>query len=331
MKIKISDLDKLVTEVLRTEYTKQQTDLIKEVVLFGELSGRPSHGILRLIKGNYGVFVDGTRGDPEYIHKTKISTLIDSKRNPGMLIGPLAMLEAIKLAKKHDIGIVGTKGSYNSIGSLTYYCEKIARQNLIVIMFAQSMPQTAPFTIKKALFGSNPIAFGVPSDPNPLIFDMSTSSITFGTILKYKADGKRLPPNVAIDKEGHMTTDPQEAIDGATYTFDTSYKGSGLAMMVELLASLWPGGSYEGLHYDTNGWGNLFLVLSPELLSDTKTLQQKTKEFIETLRNSPTRDDKPVRIPGEHTRHVRNENIQKGEIEISDVTFRKIQEQLKKT
>ena len=157
MKIKIKNLEKLILEVLVTEYSPHESELIKDVVLFGELSGRPTHGIIRLLKENYGVFVDGRRGEPEYIHKTKVSTLIDGHDNPGMLIAPLAMQEVIRLAKANDIGIVGTKGSFNSTGSLTYYLEKIAKENLISIIFTQSLPVIAPFNVKKALFGTNPI------------------------------------------------------------------------------------------------------------------------------------------------------------------------------
>ena len=59
MKIKIKNLEKLILEVLVTEYSPHESELIKDVVLFGELSGRPTHGIIRLLKENYGVFVDG--------------------------------------------------------------------------------------------------------------------------------------------------------------------------------------------------------------------------------------------------------------------------------
>src|SRR5947209_7413826 len=135
MKIKISDLENLVTKVLLTEYSEEEANLIKDVVLFGELSGRPSHGILRLLEESYGVFTNSIQGNPEYIRKTKVSTLIDGKGNVGMLVGSLAMEEVIKLGKKNGIGIVGTKGSINTTGSLSYYCEKIAKENLIAIIF----------------------------------------------------------------------------------------------------------------------------------------------------------------------------------------------------
>src|SRR5476651_39979 len=101
MKIKITVLEKFITKVLLTSYSEEEVNLIKEVVLFGELSGRPSHGILRLLKENYGVFTDTIQGKPEYMRKTKVSTLIDGKGNVGMLVGSLAMQEVIKLGKEN--------------------------------------------------------------------------------------------------------------------------------------------------------------------------------------------------------------------------------------
>lgn len=327
MLIKISDLEKLILDTLLLEYPSEQANLIKEVILFGELSGRPTHGILRLLKGNYGAFVDGKRGEPEFINKTKLSTVIDGHNNPGMLIAPLAMQEGIRLAKENGIGIVGTRGSFNSTGSLTYYLEKIVNENLIGIIFTQSIPVIAPFNTKKALFGSNPIGFAIPSNPKPIIFDMSTSAITYGSIMKHKAEGKELPANVAIDAEGNLTTDPIKAAEGATLPFDSSYKGSGLAMIIELLGSLWTGASFEGLHSE-KGWGNLFMVFPPELLSDERSLKRNAEEFINTLRNAPTIDGKQVRIPGENTLQTRNTNLQKGEIEVNGEIIAKIKQQL---
>ena len=212
MKIKIAELDKLVFEILLTKYPPEKANLIKEVVMFGELSGKPSHGLLRLLPKTYGVFTDTITGEPEFINKTKVSTVINGNGNVGMLIGSLAMQEVIRLAKENGIGIVGTRNSVNSTGSLTYYCEKIAKENLIGIIFTKSGPVIAPFTSKKALFGTNPIGFGIPSMPHPIIFDMSTSAITFGSIMNHKLQGKHLPQNVALDKEGNLTTDPEKLL-----------------------------------------------------------------------------------------------------------------------
>lgn len=324
MLIEIPELEKKVKEILLTEYSQEETELLKEVVMFGELSGRPTHGLIRLIKGNYGAFAEEIREKPQSISKTKVSTLIDGNNNVGMLVASLAMKEVIKLTKENGIGIVGTKRSVNSTGSLSYYLEKIAKENLIGIIFTQSPPVIAPFNLKKALFGSNPIGFTIPSYPQPIIFDMSTSAITYGSIMKAKMENKELPENVALDKNGNTTTNPSEAAEGATLPFDNSYKGSGLAMIVELLAAVWNGAGYETLHQE-NGCGNLFLALSPDLLSDTETLKHNAEEFIEVLRGSVTRDGSIVRIPGENTLKIYHENIAKGEIEINDIIWSQLQ------
>jgi len=55
MKIKISELEKLIKDALKNKYDEKETDLITDVVMFGELSGKTSHGIVRLITGNASV------------------------------------------------------------------------------------------------------------------------------------------------------------------------------------------------------------------------------------------------------------------------------------
>ncbi|MBI3980387.1 Ldh family oxidoreductase [Candidatus Microgenomates bacterium] len=328
MLIKIKELKELVKRVLLTEYSEEEALLIEDVLMYGELSGRSSHGLLRLIRGNYGVFVDKTRFTPHFDRKTKVSTLIRGNNNPGMLIGPLAMQEGIKLAKRNSIGIVGTMGSFNSIGPLSYYCEKIGKENLIGIIMASAAPQIAPFNLKQPFFGTNPIAFVIPADPLPVIFDMSTSSMTFGDIVKYKIEVRRLKPHAALDKNGEETTDPEEALKGATLAFDAFYKGSGLAMMVEILAAVWSGGGFASLH-EEKGWGNLFMMMSPELLSDVKTLKSRTHELITHLKNSSTRDGKPVRIPGERSLQTKEENLRRGEIEVNEEIVIELRDSLK--
>jgi len=326
MKIKIAELEEIITKILLTEYSPQEAGLIKDVVMFGELSGKPSHGLLRLLKDNFGVFVTEKRGTPEYIRKTKISCLIDAKGNPGMLAASLAVGEAIKLGKENGIGIVGGKGYINTTGSVSYYMEKIAKEDLIGIAFVQSINSLiAPFGAKKALFGTNPIAFGLPSDPKPFIFDMSTSAIAYGNVMNAKINNKKLPDNVALNKDGNQTTDPADVIEGALLPFGNSHKGSGLAMMVELLGSVWPGGGFAGLHLE-NGCGNLYIAMSPDLLSDVSSFKKRVHELVEKVRSAETRDEAPIRIPGENTFAKRDKSLESGEVEVSDATFKKIQE-----
>ena len=329
MKIKTSELEKLIRTALLEKFDEKEANLITDVILFGELSGKTSHGIVRLIVGNFCVLAEKLTGKPEFIRKSKLSTLIKANNNPGMLVGALGMREVIKLAKENGFGLVGTKGSFSSSGCLSYYLEKIAKENLIAIIMAQSPLSTAPYRGIEPLFGTNPISFGIPANPRPLIFDMGTSAISFGAMLKAKALGQKLPENVAADKEGNVTTNPNKAIEGATLSFDNSYKGSGLAMMVEILAGLWPGADFVGKN-EKGGWGNLFMAFSPDLLIDANEFKEKANLLVETVRNSKTKDGSKVRIPGEKTINTRNQNLKRGEIEVDEKLIEQIKEFIEK-
>ena len=188
---------------------------------------------------------------------------------------------------------------------------------------AESPVSTAPYGGIQPLFGTNPISFGIPANPQPLIFDMATSAISFGALLKAKVVGEQLPKNVAVDKDGNPTTDPNKAIEGATLAFDNSYKGSGLAMMVEILAGLWPGADFVGQN-ESGGWGNLFMAFSPGLLLNDEEFKEKAKKLVETVRNSKTRDGGKVRIPGESTLDTRDNNLRIGVIEVDDKLIEEI-------
>lgn len=325
MRISVTGLDDLILKALRKKYDDEDARLMTEVLLFGELSGKTTHGIVRLLIGNSSVLAQKPKGKPILHQKSRVSTLIDANGNPGMLVGPLATLEAIGLAQRHGIGIVGTKKSFSSSGCLSYYAEKIALKNLIGIIMAHSPPSTAPHGGMEPLFGTNPIGFGIPASPRPFIFDMATSAISFGAILKAATLGHELPKNVVVDSAGNPTTDPKKAMDGATLSFDNSYKGAGLAMMIEILAGILPGADFAGQN-PKGGWGNLFIVFSPTLLGDIELFKQNVYKLIEKVRNSKTKTGTKVRISGENTLDTRDENLKKGEIEIGD----KLYEELKK-
>ena len=323
MKVTISDLENDILRCLRQKYDEESSLQIKDVILFGELSGKTSHGIVRLFIGNSSVMAQLPTGKPEIIRKTKLSSIIEGNLNPGMLVGSIAMTEVIRLAKENGFGIVGTRRTNSSSGCLSYYLEKIANENLIALLMAQSPKSTIAHGGIEPLFGTNPISFGIPANRQPIVFDMATSAISFGAMLKANQLGQKLPDNVAIDNQGNPTTDPSEAMNGATLAFDNSYKGSGLAMMVEIFSGLWPGADFVGKNPE-GAWGNTFMAFSPDLLIEADDFKEKTNILVETIRNSKTKNNYPVRIPGEQTLETRNRNVKNGTIDIEDSLYHEL-------
>lgn len=318
MKIKVSELENQVLKVLgKSGYSVEDAEMIKNVVMFGQMSGKLTHGIVRLFKGDLNLLENNGDEPYEVVEKTQNSAQIIAHHQPGILIGHIAMNKAIELAKKNKIAFVSTLGTLSTSGCLTYYLEQIARNNLIGIVMSQSAPFIAPFNSHEPLFGTNPMGYGFPTNGNPLLFDMATSAITYGDVLIASTTGKELPENIALDKSGNATTNPNEALEGSVLSFDNSYKGSGLAMIVEILAGVLAGSGFIDLHQEKD-WGNLFIAISPELFMSTDEFKSRMDEFISRVETAKTNDGEKVRLPGMKTLATRDENLADDEIEIDD-------------
>lgn len=318
MKVKVSELNNQIVQVLlKHGYKESEAVMIRDVLMFGQMSGKLSHGIIRLFKGALNVIEN--RGEEEYQIEqlTSKSATIKAHKQPGMLIGHLGMNKALEIARNEKIGIVTTNGTVSTSGCLAYYLEKIAQEGYLGIIMSNSEAFVAPFNSIEPLFGTNPMGFAFPSNDKPLIFDMATSITTFGHVVSAATTGKQLPENIALNKDGNFTIDPNEAIEGSILPFDNSYKGSGLGMVVEILAGVLSGSSFIDLHKDGH-WGNLFIVLSPDLLIPNEEFKNRMSEFIERLENARTKDGQKVRIPGMRTLAQRDENVKDDEIEIED-------------
>lgn len=318
MKVKVSELKNQVLKALKKAgYSEEDAEMIKNVVMFGQMSGKLTHGIVRLYKGDLNLLENIGDKPYEIVEKTQNSAQIIAHHQPGILIGHIAMNKAIELAKKNKIGFVSSLGTLSTSGCLTYYLEQITSNNLIGIVMSQSAPFIAPFNSHEPLFGTNPMGYGFPTNGKPLLFDMATSAITYGDVLIASTTGKQLPENIALDKSGNATINPNEALEGSVLSFDNSYKGSGLAMIVEILAGVLAGSSFIDLHQEKD-WGNLFIAISPELFMSTDEFKTRMDEFINRVENAKTKDSVKVRLPGMHTLAQRDENLADNEIEVED-------------
>ena len=92
--------------------------------------------------------------------------------------------------------------------------------------------------------GTNPICMAVPGgEEQPWLLDMATTTVAAGKIFKAMINGQdKIPPGWAMDSEGVPTTDTQTALKGLIMPLG-GYKGSGLAMMAEILCAVLGGGA----------------------------------------------------------------------------------------
>ncbi|MGD2061357.1 MAG: Ldh family oxidoreductase, partial [Acidimicrobiia bacterium] len=199
----IEELRSLVLAALGDRFTSEHAAKIADVVLFGELAGRPSHGILRVLPGSFGV-MDEEPGPPPTVERIGPSAGRVAGR-PGILVAALATELAAELAGETGFAVVTTRGSRSTSGSLAYFVEKLTLAGLVSFVSAGTVAfVTVPGSSQRVL-GTNPLAVGLPAKGRPFILDMATSAIAGGDVLTAVADGVDLPEGVAVDSSGDPT------------------------------------------------------------------------------------------------------------------------------
>ncbi len=198
---------------------------------------------------------------PTIERETLVSAVINANQSPGMLAAVTASDLAVSkiTSPQLPISIVTAYNTSTSSGQLAFYVERIASRGLVGIAMANSPEFVAAAAGGKPVFGTNPLAVGIPSATDiPFTFDMATSAIALCGVLTSKSKGEPLPDNVAFDSSGQWTIDAAKVMDGGAIATFGGHKGAGLALCVELLAGALSGGAILG-QYETKGaqsWGH---------------------------------------------------------------------------
>ena len=194
-------------------FSEKEADIIQDVLLTSDLFGIQSHGMQRMVRYHKGITNGLIKIDakPEIVKETPISAVIDGHDGMGQLLGHKAMEMAIEKAKKSGVGIVSVRNS-NHYGIAGYYAKMASDQGLIGFSCTNSEAIMVPVYARKAMLGSNPIAWTVPADPVDFFFDCSTTVVTRGKLEMYNKMGKATPDGWAVNKDGVPSTDAAEVL-----------------------------------------------------------------------------------------------------------------------
>ena len=324
--MKIKKLKPLLIKIFKKHGLKNDHAIISSNALINaELVGAYSHGLSRLKMYCDRINKKVINPKPKIKIKKISQTIshVDANNSIGFVAADIAIKTAIRNAKRTGIGMVAVKNS-GHYGLSGYYAEQAIKKNLITMIFTNAPPAVAPHGASKVLFGTNPICFGTPTGSKiPFILDTSISMINRGKIRFAARNNQKIPKGVALDKFGNPTTDPKKALQGVQLPI-SSFRGSGLAWMVDILSGVLTGGNHAGRVKDPfddfsgpQNIGHLFITFKANLFQ--KNFNNRIKNNIRTIKRLPKiKGIKEIMYPGQN-RYKRFKMNSKKEIKITEI------------
>ena len=299
-------------------HTPEEAGVIADHLIDCELRGLSFGGLPRALSVVERIqATPGSRRPMRVVKEGPTSAAIDGGDQVGYLVAQRATDMALEKARTHGMAVVGAYETWYT-GMYSYYLEQVTRAGFVGLIAGSAPQKVAPHGGTQARFGTNPIAFGFPADPAPVIWDIGTASIMAGEVVMHARAGTPLPEGAAFDKDGQPTRDAMASVQGA-WTVWGGHKGSGLAVVVQLL------GMMCGAAADPVGvsdCGFFLFVVDPGMLTAAEDYRERVSAYADSLRSTrPLDPDKPVRAPFERSAAERERRRAADVVETPDETY----------
>jgi len=331
-RVPLNNLTEFVNNILKSvDADNGQAQIFADALIWSDLIGRPTHGVWRLPAYTKRIDLGLIKCpcEPEYSQENLAVTVMNGDQGIGHYVGHEAMMRSIEMAKKFGIGAVGVNNS-NHFGTGAYYVQLAAEQGMIGFAVSNSISKVAPHGGIKAVFGTNPFAFGAPRrNGKSMMLDMATTAIAGAQVMKYAEQGKALPEGIAIDNHGNPILDPNKVDEGALLTFGGA-KGYGLSLMIEILSSVLTGAMFSTgvssmfTNFEQSGGnGHFFIAIDISRFMDFEIYNDRMEELLNLVKDTANEDGN-VMIPGE-TRWEQYEYNMSNGVPLDEATAKALQ------
>lgn len=276
----------------------REAELVAAQLVGANLTGHDSHGVgmvpryVEVLKAGDLVL----NAHPQPVMEAGAIRVLDGGYGLGQVAGHEAMELAIATARQHGLSLTGLRNSHH-LGRIGHWAEQAVAAGMISLHFVNviSIPMVAPFGGRQARLVTNPIAIGVPRDGKPpLVLDFATSKIAVGKARVALNEGKPVPRDALLDAAGEPSLNPADLFatpNGALLPFG-DHKGSGLALMCEILGAALIGGPVmSGPPISRRIVNNMLTItIDPRFFAAHGALDDSITELLEWVRSAPPVD-----------------------------------------
>jgi hydroxycarboxylate dehydrogenase B len=339
--VKAGALADLVRDIFaKAGCSAAEAERIGKYLVSANLTGHDSHGVVRVPRYVHWKKVGTVIADREVkiVTETPVLAVVDGLHGFGQTVAPQAVAIGIEKCRKNGLSMIALRNA-GHIGRVGDWAEMGAEAGFVSVHFvnASGSVLVAPFGGTERRLSTAPFVVGVPRPGlTPIILDFATSIVAEGKVLVASQGGKKLPENALIDRDGEMGTDPHLLYGDYTATGHRDHskgkgairafgehKGSGLALMCELL-----GGSLTGMSATGEGrrFGNgmLSFYIDPKVVDPEAMFSDDVARYIAYFKSAkPVTAGGEVLVPGEPEQRMRAQRSKDG-VPLPDDTWASI-------
>lgn len=312
------EIKDLLERILRKHgFSEGRAELCARLFTETSLDGVYSHGLNR-----FPLFIENVKKgiikpdeEPSLIRAVHHFEKWDGNLGPGNLNAWFSMDRAVNLARDYGTGIISLRNTNHWLRGGTYGLQA-ARQNCIGICATNTKPNMPPWGGRKVTIGNNPFIIAVPYDPYPVLLDMAMSQFSYGKMELLSQQGKKFPYPAGFNKDFLLTNDPDDILASELALPMGYWKGSGLAIMIDMLVAVLSGGLTTldiGQLEDETALSQLFLAMDLKQLSDRGSRDRIIQRILDSVIGcDPVKPGDQVHYPGHQTWLRRMENEKAG-------------------
>ena len=295
---------------------------VAELMVEIDLTGGDAHGIFRLPQyiGRLRTGAVNARPDITVERSAPATAVVDGDNGMGHLVMARAAETAIALARENGIGWVGARRSNHAGAAGIYAAMPIAHGMVGIYAAVANANHMAVWGGTDLLLGTNPLGVGIPAgEEPPIVLDAATTVVSYGTVKNYALQGRTMPEGWMVDATGNPMTDPKDSAQGMLLPIG-GYKGSGLALVLGLLAGTLNGAAFGRDVIDFNvdeesatNTGHFILALDVARFAPLDAFKADVDRHVRDLRASarlPGVD--AIRLPGDRRAHTRADRVENG-------------------